>query len=285
MSPLDLLTPEELDRFRKIAYTEAELAVRRSALRIEEEDGAPTLRRPKVLKVTNGDLTDNGDGTVSLDTSGAAGGGTTWLDAVPSGNAPVASLDDEFDDASLTGWTAATISGTATWTEDKDVLSVLFGNQTAADLAAQLKVIGALSTGDYIEVALRMMSSAEGFTLAGLLFSDGTAGTSNAVYFCIQSNNFWFLHTGTLTNIATTVWIDNSTTSRVLPWAFLRLHYVSANTWRAEASPDGVSWTSFGNADNSFTMTPTHMGMAVTSWGGATVSRIASFEYFRTSVA
>lgn len=42
-------------------------------LNISEEDGSPSLY-PWQLRVTNGSLTDNGDGTASLSTSGGAGG-------------------------------------------------------------------------------------------------------------------------------------------------------------------------------------------------------------------
>lgn len=48
------------------------------ALRIEEEDGSPT-GQPAVLKVSNGTLTDNGDGTFSV-TTGAGGGSSEWTD-------------------------------------------------------------------------------------------------------------------------------------------------------------------------------------------------------------
>lgn len=45
-----------------------------STLRIKEEDGSPS-KTPHTLKVTNGTLTDNGDGTVSLTTGGGGGSG------------------------------------------------------------------------------------------------------------------------------------------------------------------------------------------------------------------
>jgi len=41
---------------------------------ISEEDGSPRAQ-PAELKFTNGDLTDNGDGTFSVDTSGSGGSG------------------------------------------------------------------------------------------------------------------------------------------------------------------------------------------------------------------
>lgn len=47
-------------------------AVTDSTLRIKEEDGSPS-KTPHTVKVTNGTLTDNGDGTVSLNTGGGSG--------------------------------------------------------------------------------------------------------------------------------------------------------------------------------------------------------------------
>jgi hypothetical protein len=282
--------PEQIEQFRRIAHEEGEAAARRHALRISEEDGAPSVRSNKGLKVTNGSLTHNADGTLSLATGAAGGGGTTWLDKAASGNAPGGSLDDEFDGAegvgAPTGWTATAISGTAVWTEEADVLSCLFGNQTASDLAIVSKPIGALTTGDYIETAVRALMPAANFTIVGLFFSDGITGASNVVIVDTQSNNLYTFQHGTLTNVSTAFAVDAGVTSRTMGLMYLRLTWVSANTFRAEFSPDGVSWAGMGFADGSKTMTPTHMGLAVSSWGGtSTEKRVASFEYFRTSVA
>jgi hypothetical protein len=99
---LTLITdPEQLDQFRRIAWEEGEAAARKHALRIEEEDGDPGVR-PKVLRVTNGDLTHNADGTLSLDTAGAGGGGAlpAWLeDTVQPEEYPGTpdTVDDEFE--------------------------------------------------------------------------------------------------------------------------------------------------------------------------------------------
>lgn len=51
---------------------------------VEEEDGSPT-GMPSTLKVTNGDLTDNGDGTFSLAT--ASGATPSWSDVLDNGTA------------------------------------------------------------------------------------------------------------------------------------------------------------------------------------------------------
>jgi hypothetical protein len=175
------------------------------------------VRSNKGLKVTNGSLTHNADGTLSLATGAAGGGGTTWLDKAASGNAPGGSLDDEFDGAegvgAPTGWTATAISGTAVWTEEADVLSCLFGNQTASDLA----IVSKLTTGDYIETAVRALMPAANFTIVGLFFSDGITGASNVVIVDTQSNNLYTFQHGTLTNVSTAFAVDAGVTSRT--WA------------------------------------------------------------------
>src|SRR3990167_9206579 len=48
------------------------MGIIKARLAIQEEDGSPKLR-PVTLKVTNGTLTDNGDGSVSLLTGGGSG--------------------------------------------------------------------------------------------------------------------------------------------------------------------------------------------------------------------
>lgn len=57
-----------------------------SRLNIEESDGSPSTF-PWKLKVTNGSLTDNGDGTASLATGAGSGGGGSSTLAVSSGSA------------------------------------------------------------------------------------------------------------------------------------------------------------------------------------------------------
>jgi len=45
---------------------------------IEEEDGSPSVPIATTIKVTNGSLTDNADGTVSLATGAGGGGRETY---------------------------------------------------------------------------------------------------------------------------------------------------------------------------------------------------------------
>lgn len=49
------------------------------SLTVKEQDGTPTVANVNTIKVTNGKLTDDGGGVVSLDLSGGGGGGITQL--------------------------------------------------------------------------------------------------------------------------------------------------------------------------------------------------------------
>lgn len=52
-------------------------------LTIQESDGSPVVRGVRVIKVTNGKLTDNGGGTVTLDLSGTAGSSLAFISISP----------------------------------------------------------------------------------------------------------------------------------------------------------------------------------------------------------
>jgi len=55
---------------------ELDASVSASGVTIEEEDGSPSVAGVTEINVTNGTLTDNGGGSVSLDTGGGGGGST-----------------------------------------------------------------------------------------------------------------------------------------------------------------------------------------------------------------
>jgi hypothetical protein len=246
-----------------------------------EEDGASEGTGITTLNFTTGlDVSVTGaEATISA-TGG--GGGTTWLDSVPSGNAPGGADDDEFDDASIAGaWTQVTASGTVTWDEDNDSLSALFDDQAAGDLAVLVKSMGALGSPTSITTAIRTFGLNTQWTFGGLVFTDGTATTSKAVILLAPTVDANIrLYAGTIDNINTILY--DVGVSRQVPWLIPRLTWVSANTWRGEWSVDGNLFSAFGQADGSFTMTPTHFGVVVSTYG-ATTPRLASFEYFRVT--
>lgn len=80
---------------------------------VEDEDGAPSVVSPTTLKFSNGSVTDNGDGTVSIDVSGGGGGSITVKesDGSPSVN-PVDTI--AFSGATVTDDTGGQVTVTVT---------------------------------------------------------------------------------------------------------------------------------------------------------------------------
>ncbi len=192
---------------------------------------------------------------------------------------------------SWSGATEQTVSGTATWTEGtdeisgRDVLSVEYVSQSTSDLAAILKAIGG-SSPRRIQTAVRMFGRNTNYHMAGLVMTDGTATSSGVVFAMLSYDttnrlSAYLYRTGTLTNFdaAFTGYAEPLMKQPIVPVVHIRLTWVSSNTFRMEVSTDGVSWTTFGVSDPTPTLTPTHVGFAVSSYG-ASVDRLATFEYF-----
>lgn len=196
-----------------------------------------------------------------------------------------AHVDDDFFGQDSSGdYTEQTVSGTATWSIGRGVQSCVFLNQSSLDVAASLKSITSASAPMTIETAIRFPAVAEDNPGAGLLFTDGTATSSNLV-FAHMGNAATFgsggikLRTGTLTSYATTS--DNLHDDIVATGlVYLRVIWISANTWQASWSMDGNAWINRGIANRSKTMTPTHIGLAVTA-ETETLDNMVTYEYLR----
>jgi hypothetical protein len=212
-----------------------------------------------------------------LSDDGDVPGDRAWL-----GPVKPHSGDDEFRADSLdSAWTSVVSGGTSvTLSVGGDVLSVVYANSNAVAGAVLLKPI-TISSGGYIETALRTIGT--GSLICGLCFTSGTASGSTLVASSIDpsltTNNF-ALRTGAINNVSGAAGVG-SLKLGANPWIHLRTTWVSANTWRTEFSPDGVSWSAFGIADQSSTLTPTHMGFFY--WTNGSGTNIASFDYFRCS--
>lgn len=218
---------------------------------------------------------------------GGGGGGLTWGDPILAGNGPGGGQDDEFDDDTVAGaWTTVAPTGTATLSESGDVMSLLLEGQSTSDLAAAVKAIsGTPSAPTTIEVALRWLSLSL-VVFSGLVFSNGTSATSNAIfagYVQSSGNPRIAFREGTFTNLATETEIDTGPSSGDgavwSPWLHMKMIWSAANTFQLEISPDGVSWLTF--ASRTFSLTPTHYGIAGSTWGGN--DQIITAEYFRVS--
>lgn len=208
------------------------------------------------------------DGRDHADVAGVA----AWADLVLPSNAPGGADDDELDDGAIdAAWVEVTPTGTATWTEAQDLMSALTSGGAASDVPALVKPFS-LSAPVVIEAAVRYYARQTGNGTHGLVFSDGTTDTSNCLVVGFQEASDGQRHImrgGTFTALDTSLLSEIRDYRGVFPWLHVRMTWVSADTWRAEFSPDGVSWVSLG-ADQAFTLSPTHFGLA--SLRGATRS-------------
>lgn len=191
--------------------------------------------------------------------------------------------DDEFDQGALDpAWTLQATSGTATPTVGGDVLSVVNANQNSLGTCVLIRPI-TIAAGGYIETALRCFGTA-GNLVVGLCFTDGTGAAANlaACTIDVKGNNLTF-RTGVVNNQSAngTNVTGISYSSMVGGWIYLRETWVSANTFRCEISLDGVTYSAFGGADSTKTMTPTQMGLFFSTYGAGT--QLNAYEYFRCS--
>ena len=206
-----------------------------------------------------------------------------WLDKVV--DRTWATYDDEFDTASLDpAWTEVTPTGTVVWTQSNGVLSVKAEAQSSDDVCVLIKSFPVLPAY-IIETAVRMLSNRADFTMVGLVLTDGTSPTSNAVACQLEATTTAgdtqvSQRSGTLTDLT-----SNVTTTNIVhhgPWLHMRLIWKNINSFGFEFSSDGVSWITLDNGDILTTFTPTHAGVLFSSWGDATLdSKVGTYEYFR----
>ena len=191
-------------------------------------------------------------------------------------------FNDHFDDDSrAAAWTEVTPSGTAVWTESGDVISAKVKNQGGDDVCGLVKTIGALSYPLVITTAIRMLSLPN-YGMSGLIFSNGATTSSNVIWaMTYHDAAYGFVHsfrTGTFATVNSLI-ITERRPILLGPYLYQRFIWRATNTWSLEISPDGVSWTDYANGNETFSLTPTHFGVGVSSWGSA-FDQIATFEYF-----
>lgn len=186
---------------------------------------------------------------------------------------------DEFDDEDGSAWTQVTPTGTADWVRQYGKLSVVFAGQASNDVAGNVMELGLLSPPLYVCMAFQAIYYTENYFMVGPLFSDGTSTSSNVIWFMPYATVS--LRQGTFANVSTTLDQPGSVYAATgLRW--LRLDWLATNTWRFWGSSDGISWVTLGGSQVNGTLTPTHFGIGVSSWGGtSTWFRQASIEAFR----
>lgn len=186
--------------------------------------------------------------------------------------------------------TILTPTGTAVWSEGVDgvsgrnLISVKFSGSMTDDLSVALWPIGGSSPRS-LQTSWRVHSRGEDYILLGLVFTNGVVASSgvvfgNATHFG-ATPQFYVYHGGTIDNFDVSFIDHHLANHRVYGPPHMRLTWVSANTFKFEFSPDGISWTSHGLANQTITFTPTHVGLAVTNLAASpTIDRIVTFEYF-----
>lgn len=204
----------------------------------------------------------------------------------------VHAMDDEFDDGVISpSWIESHVMNPTVTvaTEAAGVFSIKHAgtaDTTTQPTHAWLKPIESMSYPFVIEGAFRSFRRyATNYMMFGLLMTDGLLSSSKAMWMMpYASTSTAAAHTlstryGTRASVAT----DSGSVTWEHPGGplFQRLTAVSANQWRAEYSPDGVSWIQYPAADWTYAMTPTHVGFAVANWAIGGNQAVGTVEYFR----
>lgn len=195
--------------------------------------------------------------------------------------------DDDFSSDTSGSYTTITPTGTATWAVANHVATCTFTGQTANDICCFVKAM-TLSDGQWWETSIRMITgvpTSTRFSMAGLVVTDGTTTTSNAlaaIYYVSNAGavavDLW---KGTVTNMATN--INTFTLSNTMHPETLRMRLTrtTSTSWNwSIGNLDGAQVSAFGTTGGDPGFTPTHAGLFVSSWGG-TQTAIASFDYIR----
>lgn len=207
----------------------------------------------------------------SLSASGSGGSVPGWMSWFAG---TTSSTEFYWDGDDVSSFTEQTVSGSATWAEGGNLALASVSNQTADDASAIL-IAKTINTGDAWMVAVNTQapgSDSGGSTSSirgmGIVMTDGTSTTSNCVIghiqldYTVSTGPLLVGRHGTLTNYqGGAPWVSQVQYAVMGGWLFLKLTYVSANTFRLEVGPSPYQLSAFGESDISKTMTPTHIGI------------------------
>lgn len=194
------------------------------------------------------------------------------------------SRDDEFDDESFSGWTKVWhgTAPVATEVEQDHSLSIHIANGGAAQQMTSYVKSKTISAGDWVSCAFSCFGPGGAFPNLGLVFSDGTTyGSGNQVHFHYSFNELLFVLRSTTGFDTQTAF--NSVASMSYPLSnalHLKLVYQGSNSWDTYASPDGIQWSQIHTAHSMGSITPTHLGISMSSWGN-TRALVSNWKYVR----
>ncbi len=207
--------------------------------------------------------------------------------------ASVGEYDDYFTEDKESDWTAVAVTGTITWNynsaarlgQNRGVMAV-YEDQSVDDWPSYLKPLSGIAVGDYIQTSVQMVKRPGSEIASALLvLTDGTATSSNMVAWGAEISaaeaGANLAVTGTLTGPS--AFPINETLFDGWPGeVHLRLEYDAANSFIAWWSLNGEDWAQVGAAISK-TMTPTHGGFAISSYGAGNLVH-SHFRYFHTNV-
>jgi len=193
--------------------------------------------------------------------------------------------DDLFGSDSSGDYTELDVSGTTTWTVSRGVLSCVFDDQTAADASVLVKAITSASAPMTIESRVRLLAADQNYDMLGICFTDGVTSGDDMVGVEVgtTATAMQVLSThGTITNLDADfqAYLTSGPQQLLINGLYVRLIWTAANTFTVAISPDGVSWTAYGVGTDSYTFTPTHLGMWVSTYGG-TAPVVGTWDYLR----
>lgn len=186
--------------------------------------------------------------------------------------------DDFF--AAYSGYTEQNHAASVVWALGRGGLRVAWNSIPANSVAVAVKAIPAAGVPITIETAFSATISQTSNPGIGLCFTNGTATTSDVtgIELIYVSGFFFYKLDGVLNNYGATQL--SPFPGSLFPLIFLRLAWTAANTFTWSMSIDGDLWTDWANPTIANTMTPTHMGFAVSSNAGTT-PHTALFHYLR----
>lgn len=184
---------------------------------------------------------------------------------------PYGSSEDVWWEGDIGDFTVVDPSGDGGWLERDGTLSAEHSGQSSGDLSVLIKA-RTFSVGDEWVTRIRNVGPNADYTMAGLIFTDGTAATSKIAVILpyIASTVSWFsTWHGTITNMSTVVLQATAGHLIIADGVHVKLRYSAANTVQGEWSADGISWTTLGGGDITPAggFTPTHFGLAVSKFG------------------
>lgn len=236
-------------------------------------------------QILTADSTDSEGMKWAAPSGGTAGHDRRWN--IGSGESSI----DEFNDDSLAGgWTrvdgTGAASGNLAWTEGADSLSA---NNAGGDTATVFHGLliplsgfgGSVAVGDAFVSCVTLTAPGSNYSFGGIVLADGTThGAGNQVAAVVGRTG---TVDGGVDGWAAANWARTGVTTSVVSLDmvafYFRLVCTAANTWRADASPNGVSWIK-GTSTFSKTITPTQVGFMSSSYG-TSIKHVASFEFLR----